>query len=239
MSSAEIKLKVLHEDNHLFVVNKPALLPTMGVSSEVPSLLSVAKEYLRVKYKKPGNVYLGIVSRLDAPVTGVVVMAKTSKAAGRLASAFRDRRVDKCYWAIVSGVPEERAGTLEHYLRKDDRHRKVHTTHANCPDAQLARLRYEVLFYEEHASLLKVQLETGRKHQIRVQLAKLGHSILGDRKYNSDETFPLGIALHARQLTLEHPVRDQRMTFSAPPPPSWKKHPTTQRLVLMTKMPKS
>jgi len=202
MSAAKFKLDVLYEDNHLLVVNKQAELPTMGVAADRPSLLGVAKEYIRQKYHKPGNVYLGIVSRLDAPVTGIVVIARTSKAAGRLSEAFRERRVKKWYRAIVSGVPEQPEGTLEHYLRKDERHRRVHTTHADCPDAQFARLHYQVLSpvlsQDGHDALLHVELETGRKHQIRVQLAKVGHPIFGDIKYGSTEKFPRGIALHAR-----------------------------------------
>ncbi len=223
MSAAEFQLEVLYEDNHLLVVNKPAELPTMGVAADKPSLLSVAKEYIRQEYDKPGNVYLGIVSRLDAPVTGIVVIARTSKAAGRLSEAFRERRVKKLYRAIVSGLPDPPEGALEHYLRKDERHRRVHTTHADCPDAQLARLRYRVLSHDDEKSLVGIELETGRKHQIRVQLAKIGHPIVGDRKYGSAEKFPAGIALHAWKLELAHPVRDEEMSFSAPLPASWAK----------------
>ena len=234
MSAAEYQLKVLYEDNHLLVVNKPAELPTMGVAADKPSLLSVAKEYIRQKYNKPGNVYLGIVSRLDAPVTGLVIMAKTSKAASRLSEAFRERHVKKRYRAIVSDVPDPPEETLEHYLRKDERHRRVHTTHADCPGAQLARLRYQVLSQDKQNSLLEIELETGRKHQIRVQLAKVGHPIFGDRKYGSAEKFPLGIALHAWSLELAHPVRDEVMSFSAPLPASWKKHSVAKRLVSLS-----
>ena len=231
MSAAETQLKVLYEDNHLLVVNKPAELPTMGVAADRPSLLSVAKEYIRIKYKKTGNVYLGIVSRLDAPVTGLVIIARTSKAAGRLSEAFRERRVKKLYRAIVAGVPDPKEDLLEHYVRKDERHRRVHTTHANCPDAQLARLHYRVLSDDAQNSLVEVELETGRKHQIRVQLAKVGYPIFGDRKYDSAESFPVGIALHAWKLELAHPVRDEAMSFSAPLPASWNKNIVAKRLV--------
>jgi len=230
MSAAEYPLNVIYEDNHLLVVNKPAKLPTMGVAADQPSLLSVAKEYIRYKYDKPGKVYLGIVSRLDAPVTGLVVIARTSKAASRLSTAFRERHVKKLYWAIVSGVPDQSESTLEHYLRKDERHRRVHTTHADCPDAQLARLQFRQQAANENASLLEVELETGRKHQIRVQLAKIGHPIFGDIKYGSAEKFPAGIALHAHQLELKHPVRDELMHFTAPLPASWNQHRTAKSL---------
>jgi 23S rRNA pseudouridine1911/1915/1917 synthase len=215
-----VPLEVLYEDNHLLVVNKPARLPTMGVAADQASLLTVAKEYIRHKYQKPGSVYLGVVSRLDAPVTGVVVIARTSKAAARLSATFRERRVEKSYWAVVAGAAEPTAA-LEHFLRKDERHRRVHTTHADCPGAQLARLRYRRLAEQSAAALLEVALETGRKHQIRVQLAKVGLPIWGDRKYGSTQPFASGIALHARRLVLPHPVRDQTMTFTAPLPASW------------------
>jgi 23S rRNA pseudouridine1911/1915/1917 synthase len=224
-------LEVLYEDNHLLVVNKPAMLPTMGVAPSRPSLLSICKEYIREKFDKPGNVYLGVVSRLDAPVTGVVLLARTSKAAKRLNEAFRDREVQKVYWAVVSGMPDPPQGTLEHYLRKDERHRKVHVTNAGATDAQLARLQYEVRGNHVDSSLVEVQLETGRKHQIRVQLAKLGHPIVGDRKYGSDREFPLGIALHSRSLEIEHPVQKEPIRFEAPLPAAWSKHATARRLL--------
>ncbi len=126
-------LDVLYEDNHLLAVNKPAMLPTMGVASDRPSLLAIAKAYLQQKYNKPGNVYLGIVSRLDAPVTGVVLLARTSKAAGRLSEQFREREVEKVYWAIVEGRVEPRSGRLTDFMRKDERHRRMHIAGANTP----------------------------------------------------------------------------------------------------------
>ena len=224
-------LDVLYEDNHLLVVNKPAMLPTMGVAPSRPSLLGVANEYIREKFDKPGKVYLGIVSRLDAPVTGVVLLARTSKAASRLTAAFRGRDVQKVYWAVVSETPDPPRATLEHYLRKDERHRKVHVTNSTAADAKLARLHYKVLAEHPEASLVEVQLETGRKHQIRVQLAKLGHPILGDRKYGGTGEFPLGIALHCRSLEIEHPVRKEPMRFEAPLPAAWSKHAVASRLL--------
>jgi 23S rRNA pseudouridine1911/1915/1917 synthase len=225
------RLETLFEDNHLLVVNKPAMLPTMGVAKSEPSLLKLAKEYIRDKYAKPGNVYLGVVSRLDTPVTGVTILARTSKAAARLSAAFRERRVQKTYWAVVEGAPAEAAATVEHYLRKDERHRKVHVTHANAADAQLARLSYRTLRIVNQYALLEIALETGRKHQIRVQLAKLGHPIVGDRKYGSDLPFASGIALHARRLVIEHPVLKQPMEFVAPVPPAWQSDRRIQDLL--------
>jgi len=231
LSHSTQQLEVLYEDNHLLVVNKRAMLPTMGVAADRPSLLSLAKEYVRKKYNKPGKVYLGVVSRLDAPVTGVVIIARTSKAAARLSEAFRERRVQKEYWGVVEGIPEQPEGALEHYLRKDERHRRVHVTHADCPDAQIARLKYRIMGSHQNLSFLKIELETGRKHQIRVQLAKIGHPLLGDLKYGSREKFPLGLALHARSLELEHPVRREPIGFEAPLPSSWREHRLVAQLV--------
>jgi 23S rRNA pseudouridine1911/1915/1917 synthase len=223
-------LEVLYEDNHLLVVNKPAMLPTMGVADDRPSLLSAVKDYIRVKYAKPGNVYLGVVSRLDAPVTGVVLLARTSKAAGRLAKQFRDREVEKVYWAIVEGTVEPSEGRLIDYLRKDERHRRVHASAAEAPGAQVAELQYRTIgslrgepqLRDPSASLLEVRPHTGRKHQIRVQLSQAGFPILGDRKYGSLRRFPAGIALHARRLVARHPVSKMQMEFEAPLPAAWR-----------------
>lgn len=224
-------LEILYEDNHLLAVNKPAMLPTMGVAADRPSLLAVAKEWLRVRYEKPGNVYLGVVSRLDAPVTGVTLMAKTSKAAARLSAAFRTRAVEKIYWAVTTGPVDPPQGRLEHFLRHDDRHRRVHATHANCPDAKAARLAYQTLAWADELALLEVRLETGRKHQIRVQLAKAGWPILGDRKYGSELELRSGIALHARRLQLEHPVRREPLEITAPLPATWHKRRDLAELI--------
>jgi 23S rRNA pseudouridine1911/1915/1917 synthase len=216
---------VLYEDNHLLAINKPAMLPTMGVEEGRASLLTVAQDFVREKFNKPGNVYLGIVSRLDAPVTGIVLLARTSKAAARLSEAFRTRQVKKTYLAVVEGRPAPAAGSLEHYLRKDERHRKVHVTHAGSEGAQLARLDYRLLASHERLSLLEFDLETGRKHQIRVQMAKAGHAVVGDRKYGSAVPLAQGIALHAFRLELEHPVRREPLHIEAPVPPVWRRQP--------------
>lgn len=231
MSNSLPPLDVLYEDNHLLVVNKPALLPTMGVAEGKPSLLAEAKEYIRKKHNKPGNVYLGVVSRLDAPVTGVVVIARTSKAASRLSKAFKERSVKKTYLAAVEGAPEEIEATLEHYLRKDERHRRVHATHKDADGAQFARLSYAVKSTQGELSLLEVALETGRKHQIRVQLAKIGHPILGDRKYGSSQEFSAGIALHACSLDFVHPVKQEALRIEAPLPKSWQQRRVLSKLL--------
>lgn len=214
-------MRVLFEDNHLLAVDKPPGLPTMGARPGVPTLLDQAKQYLARKYNKPGNVYLGIVSRLDAPVTGVVLMARTSKAASRLSKAFRDRAVQKSYLAIVEGTPSSAEEHLTHYLRRDERHRKVHVTNAAADDAQRAELSYRTLAVHDQQSLLLVRPITGRKHQIRVQLAKIGAPILGDRKYGARVEIAAGIRLHAWRLGIEHPVRHEPMAISVTPPPEW------------------
>lgn len=238
-------LDVLYEDNHLLAVNKPAMLPTMGVADDRESLLAVAKEYVRRKYNKPGNVYLGIVSRLDAPVTGVVLLARTSKAAARLSQQFREREVEKFYWAIVEGEIEPQEGRLVDFLRKDERHRKVHATVESASGAQRAELAYRLLSVGEESaglsenasvsrspklargigalSLLEVRPLTGRKHQIRVQLSHAGFPIVGDRKYDGRRAFSPGIALHSRRLVVEHPVSKMQVVMEAPPPQSWQR----------------
>lgn len=223
-------LDVLYEDNHLLAVNKPAMLATMGVTEDRPSLLTLAKEFVREKYHKPGNVYLGIVSRLDAPVTGVVLLARTSKAASRLTEQFRSHQVEKIYWALVEGRVEPPSAELHHFLRKDERHRRMHVCGENSPGAQHAELIYRVLGRDQSlprvragspVSILEVRLLTGRKHQIRVQLAEAGFPVVGDRKYGGRAPFPTGIALHSRRLVVEHPVRKEPVAIEAPLPASW------------------
>ena len=218
-------LKILYEDNHLLVIDKAAPLATMGAEAGQPSLVSLAKDYLRVKYNKPGNVYMGVVSRLDAFVTGVIVLARTSKAASRLTDQFRRRSVEKTYWAIVADPLPDQAGTLEHHVFKNEaRHRmEVARSHDQLPaDAKLARLTYRVIGTCQQRSLLELKLETGRKHQIRVQLESLSCPIVGDRKYGSEVPFKQGIALHSRFLSVEHPTKKQRLEFQAEPPTWWR-----------------
>ncbi|HWB00284.1 MAG TPA: RluA family pseudouridine synthase [Pirellulales bacterium] len=214
-------LDILYEDNHLLVLNKPAGLATMGVAADVPSLLALAKAYIARKYHKPGNVYLGAMSRLDAPVTGVVLFARTSKAAARLTEQFRTRAVDKTYWAVVSGAAPA-SGTCVDWLIKDERHRKMHVVEQTRSGAAEARLSYRRLAKLPHGALLQVMLETGRKHQIRLQLASRNMPVVGDRKYGSTVAFRAGIALHARSLRIAHPTRGEAMIFTAPVPQTWR-----------------
>jgi len=216
-------LHILYEDNHLLVVNKPAGMATMGLPDGEETLLTVAKEYVKSRYDKPGNVYLGVVSRLDVPVSGVVVFARTSKAAARLNDQFRDHTVIKIYHATVEGNISPKEGLLVNHLCEDERHRKMRVTARPTAASKEARLRYKCLKYAGDRSLLEVTLETGRKHQIRLQLSHQGHPILGDRKYASITPFPQGIALHAIRLVIAHPVTRELLTCEAPLPSCWRK----------------
>ncbi len=221
LDTTPVKLDVLYEDNHLLIVNKPVGLPTMGVAANKPSLLTLAKDYVREKYNKPGNVYLGIVSRLDAPVSGVVLLARTSKAAARLTKQFKERSVDKVYWALVEpGFYPEQGARID-WVRHDERHRRVHLTEPNTPGGKEARLEFRRIRTVPRAALVEVRLLTGRKHQIRVQLAGMEFPVLGDRKYGSRRAFTAGIALHGKRLTFDHPVGGRRVEISAPLPPAW------------------
>ncbi|NLF67887.1 MAG: RNA pseudouridine synthase [Candidatus Anammoximicrobium sp.] len=214
---------ILFEDNHLLAMVKPAGLPTMGVAAGRTSLVTIAKDYLKRKYGKPGNVYLGVVSRLDSAVSGVIILARTSKAASRLSEQFRCGEVEKIYWALVESRPEAVESVCVDWLRKDEPQRRMVVCGAPQPGAQLARLRYRTLRTMPGNTLLEIHLETGRKHQIRVQLAHRGCPVLGDRKYGATTPFPHGVALHARQLDLQHPVRKVPLRLEAPLPAAWRK----------------
>jgi 23S rRNA pseudouridine1911/1915/1917 synthase len=215
-------LDILYEDNHLLAVNKPAGLPTQGVASDAESVVRVAKESLKQRYDKPGNVYLGVVSRLDAVVSGVVLLARTSKAAARLSEQFRGRTVEKTYWAVTAGAPPK-SGELIDWIVKDESQQRMVVVNASVPGAQQAVLQYRVLRAVERGTLVEVRLITGRKHQIRLQLAARGHPVLGDQKYGSSLRFSPGIALHARRLIIDHPTRHEPIDITAPLPASWQR----------------
>jgi len=220
MSAAH--LHIVYEDNHLLAVNKPPRMPTMGVSEHEASLVRRAKEYIKRRFHKPGNVYLGIMSRLDAGTSGIIVFARTSKAAARLTEQFRSRKVQKTYWAIVAGVPRPAAAELVDWVRKDEPRQRMAIVASDEPGAQEARLRYRTLRAAGSGTLLEIELLTGRKHQIRLQLASRGWPVWGERKYATAPPFPAGLALHARRLVIEHPVRREPLELVAPLPRGWR-----------------
>lgn len=213
--------QILYEDNHLLVVNKPADVVTQGANPDQLSLGDLAKQYLKTKYNKPGNVYLGIVSRLDKLTTGVIVLTRTSKAAARLTKAFQNRNVSKTYQALIEKTNLPNQQTLTDFVRKNDSSRKMEICHQNASNAQNAILHYQLQNHYESVSHLKINLETGRKHQIRLQLSHLGCPILGDRKYGSSIKFTKGIALHSSSLAFTHPTTKEPLSFQAPLPSEW------------------
>lgn len=217
-------LDVLYEDNHLLAVNKPAGLITQGAAADEPSVIQAARAYLKHRYQKPGRVYVGVVSRLDAGTSGVVLLARTSKAASRVSAQLRDRQVAKTYWAWVEGEVASEHGVLEDFLWHDDAAARMRPVSPDTPGSQQAGLSYRVLTRRVGATLLEIQLETGRKHQIRVQWGSRGHAVLGDRKYGARSPFPQGLALHARSVRIEHPVRHEPLVIIAPPPESWRNY---------------
>ncbi len=214
-------LEVLFEDNHLLVVNKPPGIATQGAEAGIPSVVNLAKEYLRTKYNKPGNAYIGVVSRLDAVVSGVVVLAKTSKAAERLNEQFRQRSAQKIYKALIEGGPREEYFELLDWLKPAETRKGSDIARPGERDAVEAKLKGRVLRRNSGLALLEIDLQTGRKHQIRVQLASRGWPVLGDGLYGSKKLFRPGIALHAHSLTITHPTTKELLTFDATIPVAW------------------
>ena len=216
---------ILFEDNHLLVVAKPAGLPTMGAEKGHLSLLDLAREYIREKYRKPGNVYLGVVSRIDSFVSGVIVLARTSKAASRLTEQFKAGSVKKNYYAILEGRLSkkfpQRSGRLESWLRKNDRLRRVESFPREVSGSKRAELAFRIVDENDSHSLVDIDLLTGRKHQIRTQFSDLGFPVFGDRKYDAREHLKSRIALHAYRLVLQHPTLRENRAFMAPIPDAW------------------
>ena len=218
-------IDVIYEDNHLLVVNKPTGIATMGAEDGAETMHQLACDYIRHKYQKPGRVFLGVVSRLDRVTSGVLIFARTSKAASRLSAQFSGASTPttKLYLAVVRGSLSQASGVWTNHVRKDDAARRMRVVDDNAKDAQEARLRFCRLAEDEDRSIVAVKLETGRKHQIRVQFADRGHPLLGDRKYGSRDSFSSGVALHSWQLQITHPTLKKGMLFQAPLPKSWQR----------------
>lgn len=212
------QLKVIYEDNHIIVVEKAVNIPSQGDKTGDIDMLTIIKEYLKEKYQKPGNVYLGLVHRLDRPVGGVMVFAKTSKAAARLSEEVREKQLQKTYLAVVNGKMEQEKGLLEDFLLKNEKNNMSKVVKEGTKNSKKASLEYEVLKYNEeiNLSVLKIHLHTGRHHQIRVQLSSRNHSIYGDQKYGG-RGHGKQIALWAYQLTIFHPITKEPMTFESIP----------------------
>ncbi|MFO0890406.1 MAG: RluA family pseudouridine synthase [Isosphaeraceae bacterium] len=221
-----MRLDVLYEDNHCLAVNKPAGVLSQGDETGDPSLIGLAADYLKEKYRKPGNVFVGLVHRLDRPTSGVVLLARTSKAAGRLSEQFRTGRVRKVYWAVVEGCPEPPDGSWEDLLDKDRTSNRVRVLEPSEDQGRIARVDYEMVERGGEWSLIALRPKTGRSHQLRVQLSSRGLPIVGDRKYGASsalraEDGGYRIALHARELTFHHPTRDEDVALVAPLPADW------------------
>jgi len=209
-------LQVLFEDNHIIIVNKRAGDIVQGDKTGDKPLSEVVKEYIKDKYNKPGNVYLGVVHRLDRPTTGIVVFAKTSKALSRINKLFAKKEVNKTYWAVVKNKPEKESDTLKHWLKKNPKNNKSSAFVKEIQDSKYAILHYQLLKKLTNYYLLEINLETGRHHQIRSQLSKIGSPIKGDLKYGFDRSNKdASIHLHSRKLAFIHPVKKEAIEIVA------------------------
>jgi len=217
-------LQVLYEDNHLIAINKrPGDIVQGDKTGDIP-LSEVVKDYLKDKYNKPGNVYLGVVHRIDRPTSGIVVFARTSKALPRLNQLFKDRDAQKTYWALVKNMPPKEEDTLTHYLKRNPKQNKSYAYIKEVPESKKAILDYKIIQKLDNYFLLEIALHTGRHHQIRSQLSAIGSPIKGDLKYGFDRSNKdASISLHARKLSFKHPVKDLELNLVAPLPndPIW------------------
>lgn len=217
--STKDNLDVLYEDNHIIVVNKRVGDIVQGDKTGDKPLSDVVKEYLKEKYNKPGNVYLGVVHRLDRPTTGIVLFARTSKALPRLNDLFKNRETQKTYWAVIKNKPEKETDTLVHYLKRNEKSNTSRAHVKEVPNSKKASLDYTIIKALNNYYVLEVNLHTGRHHQIRSQLSAIGSPIKGDLKYGFDRSNPDGgIHLHARKLEFIHPVTKEHLVITAPVP---------------------
>jgi len=218
-------MNIIYEDNHLIVVNKNCgELVQADPSGDVP-LEQTVKDYLKEKYDKSGEVFLGVVHRLDRPVSGVSLFARTTKAQQRLNKMFQEKTIKKTYWAIVKDLPPNATGTLTHYIVRNKKTKRSYAHKTESPDSKKAVLHYRHIASSDRYHLLEIDLETGRHHQIRCQLAAIGCSIRGDLKYGYPRSNPNGgVSLHARRIRFHHPVKDEELDLVAPVPddPLWR-----------------
>ncbi|MDR1092312.1 MAG: RNA pseudouridine synthase [Prevotella sp.] len=212
-------MTVLYEDNHIIIVNKTVSEIVQGDKTGDKPLSETVKEYLKEKYNKPGNVFCGVTHRLDRPTSGIVVFAKTGKALARLNDMFKNKEISKTYWAVVKEVPKLAEGTLRHYLVRNEKQNKSYAYDAEKPNSKPAVLHYKLIARSDKYNMLEIDLETGRHHQIRCQLAKIGCPVKGDLKYGADRSNPDGgISLHARKISFAHPVSKVQIDVTAPVP---------------------
>ena len=213
------EMQIIHEDNHLIIVNKACSEIVQGDKTGDTTLIDKLKAYVKEKYQKPGNVYLGLVHRLDRPTSGIVIFTRTSKALARMNLIFQNREVEKIYWAVVDKAPPKNEDTLVHYLKKNSKQNKSYAFDTQKPDTKEARLTYRLKANSNRYYLLEIELHTGRHHQIRAQLAKIGCPIKGDLKYGFPRSDPGGgIHLHARSIRFIHPVSKEMLHITAKPP---------------------
>ena len=219
MEDGKVMINIVYEDNHLLIVEKPINIPVQADSSKDKDLLTLLKEYIKEKYNKPGDVYLGLVHRLDRPVGGVMVFARTSKAASRLSNELRKQQIYRKYKAIIRGTLPNKQGELVDYLYKDRKKNLVSVVSSKNKDGKKAILEYKVLSKKDNLSMLEVELKTGRSHQIRVQLANQGTPLYGDQKYGEHvNKHGQQIALWASSLSVKHPTKDEMITVESEPP---------------------
>ncbi len=217
--SIKENLQILHEDNHIIVINKRAGDIVQGDKTGDKPLSEIVKEYIKEKYNKPGEVFLGVVHRLDRPTTGIVVFARTSKALERLNAMFSNRETQKTYWAVVKNKPSKAEDTLVHYLKRNEKNNTSKAHLKEVPESKKASLDYKIIKELDNYYVLEINLHTGRHHQIRAQLNAIGCPIKGDLKYGFDRSNPDGgIHLHARKLVFNHPVKKETIKLIAPAP---------------------